>query len=375
MAPTTQVPRNQWYVAAYGTEIGEDLFARTICGEPVVFYRDADDEVAALADRCVHRRFPLSQSNKSGDTIVCGYHGFTYDKTGACVAVPGQARIPRTARVKSYPTHEQDSFVWIAVLREPDGRGGSAAVHDKLAEGDELTASAPRNHFPLDVAGRYLFIAGGIGITPILPMIAEAERRGRPWRLVYGGRTRGSMAFLGEVAGYGDRVSVRPQDTTGLLDLAEILGPPETGPGPGIPNTETGPAAGTAVYCCGPAPLLAAAEERCAAWPAGALRTERFTQQENATGNAGAAFEVELASSGTVITVPPGESVLACLRKAGREILSSCEEGTCGTCETGVLAGVPDHRDTVLTQAERDTSDVMMLCVSRARTTRLVLDL
>ncbi|HSZ41853.1 MAG TPA: aromatic ring-hydroxylating dioxygenase subunit alpha [Trebonia sp.] len=113
MAPTTQVPRNQWYVAAYGTEIGTDLFARTICGEPVVFYRDAGGAVVALADRCVHRRFPLSKSNRSGDTIICGYHGFTYDKTGACVAVPGQARVPRTARVKSYQTREQDSFVWI----------------------------------------------------------------------------------------------------------------------------------------------------------------------------------------------------------------------------------------------------------------------
>lgn len=113
MAPTTQIPRNQWYVAAYGDEIGEDLFARTICGEPVMFFRDSGGEVSALADRCVHRRFPLSKSNRDGDRIVCGYHGFTYDKSGACVAVPGQTRIPRTARVKSYPVHEQDSLVWI----------------------------------------------------------------------------------------------------------------------------------------------------------------------------------------------------------------------------------------------------------------------
>ncbi|MCL2584414.1 MAG: aromatic ring-hydroxylating dioxygenase subunit alpha [Streptosporangiales bacterium] len=113
MAPTTQIPRNQWYVAAYGDEIGASLFARTICGEPVMFFRDAGGTVSALADRCVHRRFPLSKSNRDGDKIVCGYHGFTYDKTGACVAVPGQTRIPRTARVKPYPVHEQDSLVWI----------------------------------------------------------------------------------------------------------------------------------------------------------------------------------------------------------------------------------------------------------------------
>jgi phenylpropionate dioxygenase-like ring-hydroxylating dioxygenase large terminal subunit len=106
-------PLNQWYVAAYSTELTEDLFLRTICGAPIVFYRDSSGAVVALADRCVHRRFPLSQSNRVGDTIVCGYHGFTYDRTGACVAVPGQARVPRTARVKAYPVVEQDSLVWV----------------------------------------------------------------------------------------------------------------------------------------------------------------------------------------------------------------------------------------------------------------------
>ncbi|WP_158849802.1 aromatic ring-hydroxylating dioxygenase subunit alpha [Saccharothrix deserti] len=106
--------RNQWYVAAYGHEIGRELFGRTILGEPLVFYRSEETgEVVALADRCVHRRYPLSESRLEGDTIVCGYHGFTYDKAGTCVFVPGQARIPRTARVASYPVVEQDSFVWV----------------------------------------------------------------------------------------------------------------------------------------------------------------------------------------------------------------------------------------------------------------------
>ncbi|SFA97617.1 vanillate O-demethylase monooxygenase subunit [Amycolatopsis marina] len=105
--------RNQWYVAAYGREIGRELFARTILGEPIVFYRTETGEPVALADRCVHRRFPLSESNLDGDRIVCGYHGFTYDTTGTCVAVPGQNRVPRTARVPSYPVIEQDSFVWV----------------------------------------------------------------------------------------------------------------------------------------------------------------------------------------------------------------------------------------------------------------------
>jgi vanillate O-demethylase monooxygenase subunit len=109
----TTFVRNQWYVAAYGHEIRRELFARTILGEPLVFYRAESGEVVALADRCVHRRYPLSESRLDGDTIVCGYHGFTYDKAGTCVFVPGQARIPRTARVPSYPAVEQDSFVWV----------------------------------------------------------------------------------------------------------------------------------------------------------------------------------------------------------------------------------------------------------------------
>jgi vanillate O-demethylase monooxygenase subunit len=113
VSPSVQIVRNQWYVAAYGREIGRDLFARTVCGEPIVLFRTEDGEAVALADRCVHRRFPLSQSQLCGDTVVCGYHGFTYDRTGSCVAVPGQTRIPRTARVASYPVVEQDSFVWV----------------------------------------------------------------------------------------------------------------------------------------------------------------------------------------------------------------------------------------------------------------------
>ncbi|MEV4142780.1 aromatic ring-hydroxylating dioxygenase subunit alpha [Amycolatopsis sp. NPDC049691] len=105
--------RNQWYVAAYGREVGRELFARTVLGEPIVFYRTESGEVTALADRCVHRRYPLSESRLDGDRIICGYHGFTYDRAGSCVAVPGQKRIPRTARVPSYPVVEQDSFVWV----------------------------------------------------------------------------------------------------------------------------------------------------------------------------------------------------------------------------------------------------------------------
>ena len=109
----TSIVRNQWYVAAYGREVGRELFSRTICGESILFWRTEAGHVTAMSDRCVHRRFPLSESRLDGDKVVCGYHGFTYDKTGTCVYVPGQQRIPRTARVSSYPVVEQDSFIWV----------------------------------------------------------------------------------------------------------------------------------------------------------------------------------------------------------------------------------------------------------------------
>jgi ferredoxin-NADP reductase len=254
-----------------------------------------------------------------------------------------------------------DRHAWrVAVLREPDGRGGSACVHDKVAAGDELTVTGPRNHFELVDAASYRFIAGGIGITPLLPMIAAVRARGADWRLLYGGRARASMAFRDELEALGDAVTIRPQDEFGLLDLDPVLARPEPG---------------TAVYCCGPEPLLRAVEQRCAAWPDGALHVERFAPIEPDAGATDSAFEVELASTGRCIAVPAGISVLAALEAAGLSVLSSCQEGTCGTCETGVLDGVPEHRDSVLTNAEKAVGDVMMICVSRSRTPRLVLDL
>jgi len=242
----------------------------------------------------------------------------------------------------------------VAVLREPEGRGGSACVHDKVAVGDELPVGGPRNHFPLVDAPAYLFVAGGIGITPIRPMLGELDRRGRPWRLVYGGRTRASMAYLDELSGR-EQVAVGPQDEVGLLDLDAVL--------------DAAPA-DAAVYCCGPEGLLRAVEQRV---PAGRLHVERFAAKP-VTGEA-APFEVTLASSGRTVPVPAGCSILAALEGAGVAVLSSCQEWTCGTCETGVLDGVADRRDSVLTPAEQAAGDVMMICVSRAASPRLVLDL
>lgn len=249
----------------------------------------------------------------------------------------------------------------IGVLREPAGRGGSAYVHDRLRIGDRVGVGGPRNHFPLVPSEKYLFIAGGIGITPLLPMVRQAELLGADWQLLYGGRTRASMAFREELTeAHGDRVHVVPQDELGLLDLSAWLGTPR-------PDTK--------VYCCGPAPLLAAVETACAGWPPYALRVERFTSAARTAPVRDAPFEVELRRSGRTVTVTPEVSVLEAVRRAGADVLSSCEQGTCGTCLTPVLEGRPDHRDSVLADHERAADDCMFLCVSRSCGDRLVLDL
>jgi ferredoxin len=191
-------------------------------------------------------------------------------------------------------------------------------------------------------------------------MIRTVDATGSDWRLVYGGRQRTSMAFLDELSQYEARVSVRPQDETGLLDLDSLLGVAEPG---------------TLVDCCGPEPLLAAVEQRCAGWPAGALHVERFAPRPQGEPIRNEAFEVVLERSEMTLTVPPDRSILSVIEQAGVGVLSSCAEGTCGTCETAVLAGEPDHRDSVLNELEREANDCMMICVSRSCGPRLVLDL
>ncbi|ROO60730.1 ferredoxin-NADP reductase [Micromonospora sp. Llam0] len=272
----------------------------------------------------------------------------------------------------------------LAVQLEPGGRGGSRHVHERLLPGTQVLVRGPRNNFPLVTAERYLFIAGGIGITPIRPMVAAADAAGADWRLVYGGRSRATMAFADELRQrYGDRVRLYPQDEAGLLDLAGLLD---------VPGDEL-------VYCCGPEALIGAVGQRCRAWPAGSLRVERFTPSDGTAVDQGGgdrgvveqgggdragdhggpgtdgAVEVELALSGRTVSVPPGTSILAAVEQAGVAVLSSCREGTCGTCEATVLAGVPEHRDSLLTEEERAAGDTMLICVSRSRTPRLVLEL
>lgn len=253
------------------------------------------------------------------------------------------------------------SRLQVAVLREPESRGGSSHVHDRLTEGDSVRIRGPRNNFSLEKTKRYIFIAGGIGITPILPMIAAVHARGADWQLVYGGRTRSSMAFAETLQQqYGNRVSIRPQDEYGLLDLPSLLGKSKRR---------------TAIYCCGPEPLLAAVEASCEKWPADALHVERFAPKKDLATGPRTAFEVELAQTGTTLEVPADMTILEAVEGAGVSVMTSCEEGICGTCETAVLSGRIDHRDSVLNDEERAAGDTMMICVSRAHSDRLVLDL
>ena len=254
-----------------------------------------------------------------------------------------------------------DTHSWrIAVLRSPDSRGGSEAVHH-LTEGATVRVRGPRNHFPVVASPHYLFIAGGIGITPLVPMIDEAEAVGADWQLFYGGRSRTSMAFADElVARHGSRVHLIPEDEQGRLDLEGILRDPK-------PQT--------LVYACGPEPLLAAVEERCAAWPPGSLHLERFSARPTSEGTDESTFEVVLQRSGKTLPVPPDKSVFEVVRAAGVSVLGSCLEGICGTCETGVIDGEVEHRDSVLDDEERESNEVMMICVSRCRSARLTLDL
>ncbi|MEU4893311.1 PDR/VanB family oxidoreductase [Streptomyces sp. NPDC044780] len=255
----------------------------------------------------------------------------------------------------------------VAVLREDNGRGGSAEIHDTAFVGRTLPIRGPRNHFPLRSAEHHVLVAGGIGITPVLALAREASRRGDSWELHYGGRSAASMAFTHEVRGLGGEISLvegRP------LDLASIVSRAPSG---------------AAVYACGPAGLLTALRELCTDTGT-TLYTEQFTadpKARTAPGTApdvsgaaeGESFEVELARTGATVTVEPGTSILDAVRTVCPDVLSSCEEGFCGTCETKVLAGKPIHADSILNEREREVSASMMICVGGCASRRLVLDL
>ncbi|WP_395311566.1 PDR/VanB family oxidoreductase [Mycobacterium sp. AMU20-3851] len=254
----------------------------------------------------------------------------------------------------------------IAVLLVADGRGGSREVHQELRIGEVLEVGEPRNNFELTPAPEYLFLAGGIGITPILAMAEslQALPDPPPIRLVYGGRSRAAMAYLDRVGAL-PGATVLPEDESGLPDIAGLF-------------AECG--AGTRVYCCGPPGMIAAVQQVSAQHPDVTLHIERFAAAApvpaDADTDADGAFEVELVRSGVTVTVAAGVSVLDAVLETVPDAPYSCTAGFCGTCETKVLGGEVDHRDDLLTESERHENSTMMICVSRSKGTgKLRLDL
>lgn len=259
----------------------------------------------------------------------------------------------------------RDSRTWrVAVLLASRSRGGSKYVHDHLRQGTVVRVRGPRNNFALVDSPGYIFIAGGIGITPMMAMIAEVDEAGKDWTLAYLGRRRSTMVFAGKLeSSYPHNVIVwSDEEHDGFFDLSSLL--------------ET-VRAETAIYCCGPEPLLGAVEKLAERWPMGALHVERFaTRGTSAVVAEGGpnCFDVVCQRSGITVEVSGGISILEALEDADVPIMSSCLEGVCGTCRATVLEGEADHRDSLLSPAEK-AAGAILPCVSRSLTEKLVLDL
>lgn len=253
----------------------------------------------------------------------------------------------------------------IGVNLDAHSRGGSRFMHEQLRTGAVLTIGAPRNLFAMDESAPFnVFIAGGIGITPMLSMIARSQALGTPWRLHYAARTRLHAGFLDVLAAYqgqpGAEVLLNFDQEPGgqMLDLNAVIAT--------LPE-------GAHVYACGPVPLLAAYEQATASLPPERVHREYFAAQEAAATDG--SYTVTLARSQRTLHIQPGQTLLDGLIAIGAEPTFSCQQGICGTCEVKVLEGTPDHRDMVLTDAEKAANDRMMVCCSGAQSTRLVLDL
>jgi ferredoxin-NADP reductase len=332
-------------------------------------FTDAIRNVAALPD--VERAITLEVADRQ---VVA----HDQDVTALTLVAPDRRPLPRwhpgahidlhlpSGRVRQYslcgdPT-VTDTYR-IAVRRIPDGGGGSLEVHDDVVVGSTLTTSGPRNAFPLAVPGygspakRFRFIAGGIGITPILPMLAQAQRLGVEWSMVYTGRSLDSLPFLDELTRFGERIQIRTDDESGVPSAADLLGD--------CPD-------GTTVYACGPAPALTAIRAELGGRDDVELHFERFAAAPVVDGRP---FDVAIGSSGLSVRVGADETLLTALNKAGVHAPYSCQQGFCGTCRTRVVSGAVEHRDTLLTEPERDAG-MMLICVSRASgVEELVLDL
>lgn len=249
----------------------------------------------------------------------------------------------------------------LATRLEEESRGGSAYMH-ALGPGDAVTVSPPKNDFHLsDGPAPAVLLAGGIGITPLVSMATARQRAGLPYRLHYAVRNAAAAAFADALAAqHGAAFHLHRDDDASRLDLPGLIA--------ALPD-------GAHLYVCGPRGMIEAAREGAltAGLPHERIHFELFAQHEAQTGDA--PFEVEIASTGRVFTIPPGKSIIEVLEAEGMDLIHDCQRGDCGICQTTVLAGEPDHRDVVLSEAERASGKVMQICVSRAKSARLTLDL
>lgn len=267
---------------------------------------------------------------------------------------------PASAADAKHPTYR------VGVLRDKGSRGGSRWVHDNLRVGQTLSIAAPRNHFELDRSAQHsVLVSGGIGITPILCMLRELASEGRSVELIYCARNRQEAAFVEDIEALAQAHNIQvhwhfDQEAGQPPQLAALL---------------AGKSADAHYYCCGPTPMLDAFEKTCAELGNANAHIERFAAVELPPDAAGGAFDVYLEQTGKTIQVPAGKSVLDTLLDAGIDCAHSCKEGVCGSCEVAVLEGEVEHFDGILSKKEKDSNTVMMVCVSRAKSTRLVLDL
>lgn len=284
-------------------------------------------------------------------------------EAGAHINLQLQAGLLRSYSLLN-PSGERHRYC-IAVNRDTNSRGGSRHLHEQVRPGDVLTVSAPANNFPLDeTAPHSVLIAGGIGVTPILSMARRLVALGRPWQLLYAARSRGHAAFVAELQTlaetsraaarfhFDDEQGARPLDLVAAMSA--------------LPNDAH-------LYCCGPLAMLGAFEAATTDWPRNQVHLEYFVAKDVPAMAGG--YTVELRRSGRTLAVPAGQSLLDCVRAAGIDPPSACEQGICGTCEVRVLAGVPHHRDLVLSEPEKAANDRMMICCSGAKSDRLVIDL
>jgi vanillate O-demethylase ferredoxin subunit len=255
---------------------------------------------------------------------------------------------------------DPDELYTVAVQREDDGQGGSKAMH-ALTAGQSISVSEPKNDFPLaEDVPHVLLLAGGIGITPLISMATRLKATDRSFELHYSARTASRMGFAGKLkAAFGDCAHFYFDDTD-PLDLAALM---------------KAQPAGTHLYICGPKGMIDAARTAAAdaGLPEDAIHIELFSAPQAQSGDA--AFEVEVHSTGQVVTVAPDQTIIQALEDAGLDVMYDCQRGDCGICQTDVISGTPDHRDVVLSEAEKASGKVMQICVSRAKSARLVLDL